>query len=393
MKQRWNRHVYQAKSLSKGYGRIHNAIRKYGKDAFSHEVLERCSILEVANLAEECWIEFYDTTNPEKGFNLLKGGGHTPHGNRLDYLDRPGHREKLSGNSKKMWSDPIFRSNVIATSQAVTKAPEFRERMSAKVKELWQDPEFRAKNRAAVEAALQDPEKRESLLEKLRANWSDPAFREKCSAGTRAWAAGQLARTHCKNGHEFTEATTYLGTKGERNCTTCANAARKSRRTHCPEGHEYPVDGGLEAKDGKRRCATCESAWRDHGGRTMTAEEMASARFGKLRMRDPKPVNCGSHKKEVWLCDCGRELVQEVRYVTRGRSTDCQRCDEISAEEMATRRFGRLRMTEPAAVTPQSEKKVSWTCDCGVIVVRAVASVVGRPSPKTACSRTCKGAP
>jgi len=47
----------------------------------------------VANLAEECWIEFYDTRNPEKGFNLIRGGSHTPHSVKNSW-DRPEYREK-----------------------------------------------------------------------------------------------------------------------------------------------------------------------------------------------------------------------------------------------------------------------------------------------------------
>ena len=53
MMKRWNSHIYTANHVKNGKlaatGHFPNAIRKYGKDAFSHEVLEVCSTLEEAN--------------------------------------------------------------------------------------------------------------------------------------------------------------------------------------------------------------------------------------------------------------------------------------------------------------------------------------------------------
>ncbi len=75
MMKRWNQHVRNARyKPGKGCHHFWNAIRKYGKEAFSHEVLEVCHTLEVANLAEECWIELFETMDPAKGFNLSRGG-------------------------------------------------------------------------------------------------------------------------------------------------------------------------------------------------------------------------------------------------------------------------------------------------------------------------------
>jgi hypothetical protein len=92
MLQRWNQHVYTSEAVSKrGWSHFANAIRKYGKDAFSHKVLETCDTLEAANAAEERWIEELGTRDPEKGFNVMKGGAHTPHPVRNPW-DRPEFR-------------------------------------------------------------------------------------------------------------------------------------------------------------------------------------------------------------------------------------------------------------------------------------------------------------
>jgi hypothetical protein len=68
MERRWSQHVAQAKTSRGGRWHFPNAIRKYGKNAFSHEILEICYSLEEANTAEDKWINHFDARNPERGF-------------------------------------------------------------------------------------------------------------------------------------------------------------------------------------------------------------------------------------------------------------------------------------------------------------------------------------
>ena len=42
-------------------------------DCFNFIILEECSS-NLLDEKEKYWIEFYDTTNPEKGYNLTTGG-------------------------------------------------------------------------------------------------------------------------------------------------------------------------------------------------------------------------------------------------------------------------------------------------------------------------------
>lgn len=68
-----------SKRWANGKGYAHNehfsqAIEKYGWENFSHEIIEWCETLEEANLAEQQWIKYYESTNPNKGYNLSGGG-------------------------------------------------------------------------------------------------------------------------------------------------------------------------------------------------------------------------------------------------------------------------------------------------------------------------------
>ena len=56
---------------------LQNSIRKYGLINFSFEVLEYCK-REDCWKRERYWIEYYDSMNPEKGFNKTNGGEYKP---------------------------------------------------------------------------------------------------------------------------------------------------------------------------------------------------------------------------------------------------------------------------------------------------------------------------
>jgi len=53
---------------------ITNSILKHGWDNFEVEVIETCSTIEELNRKEIHWIIFYDSMNPDRGYNLRSGG-------------------------------------------------------------------------------------------------------------------------------------------------------------------------------------------------------------------------------------------------------------------------------------------------------------------------------
>jgi hypothetical protein len=148
---RWNQHLINARSKrGKGCAHFWNAIRKYGKNAFSHEILEICNTLESANVAEIKWIDFYDTFNPEKGFNLVKGGNYVP--------------APIKYEIKNPWNNPEFRIKHRAIMKEVMESPEFSTACSIANKEVWSRPGYREKMKKVYEDIFSRPE----VLEKLR---------------------------------------------------------------------------------------------------------------------------------------------------------------------------------------------------------------------------------
>jgi len=90
-----------------------------------------------------------------------------------------------------------------------------------------------------------------------------------------------------------------------------------------------------------------------------------SARFGKLRMMDPAEVHIRSDRKVRWICDCGNETLVPVRRVTSGVTSSCGRCGWKKPEFWAGTKFGKLRMRDPKLLAPHSDEVVVWVCDCG----------------------------
>lgn len=174
--ERWRGHLYGARRGVTTH--FANAIRKYGPEAFDHEVLQVCSTLEEANEREQHWITHFNTRNPLYGFNLTPGGAHVPHPIRNPW-DDPAYRTKQMATSKSRWT-PEKRAALAASHigvklsdshrAAISKArfgkdhaPEVRERINAKIRETYSRPEVRVQHSAPSLANWQDPEYRAKI--------------------------------------------------------------------------------------------------------------------------------------------------------------------------------------------------------------------------------------
>ncbi len=164
---RWNRHVYAANKVKDGkpYVTSHfpNAIRKYGKEAFTHHILGICNTIEAANLVEECWIYLLETRNPEKGFNIAKGGACKSNPIRKNPWSDPEYRAKSLAAVKLKLQDPMFLANLSSASKLMWQDSDFKSRMSQISKEINSRPEVKAKISAANLGRIHSPEARAKI--------------------------------------------------------------------------------------------------------------------------------------------------------------------------------------------------------------------------------------
>lgn len=78
-----------------GSGKIlRQAIKKYGKENFKKEMLEKCNSIEELSLRERYWIQYFGCVNRKIGYNLSIGGGR-------------GNRERRTWQFKKRVSNKL----------------------------------------------------------------------------------------------------------------------------------------------------------------------------------------------------------------------------------------------------------------------------------------------
>lgn len=80
------------------YGsRIGRAIRKYGLELEQFEIIDRGSSIEDLNNKETYWIEYYNSTNSDFGYNLNSGGGNNLHSKET--------KKKIGNATKERWQN------------------------------------------------------------------------------------------------------------------------------------------------------------------------------------------------------------------------------------------------------------------------------------------------
>lgn len=215
-----------------------------------------CDTLEMANASEKKWIRQFRSRDPASGFNIMRGGQHTPHPVSNHYRSDPGYLGSQRLAAEERWKDPEYQAKTLTATQDAIRTPEVRRKLSEAVSDLWKDPDYREKQHASLKESAARPEVRQ----KLRENWDDPSFRERCSSGPLAHIAEQSRKTHCLRGHEYTSENTVLSPDGHRECKACNYARKKAAKTHCPKGHPYDDDNVILSKAGRRICSTCLAA-------------------------------------------------------------------------------------------------------------------------------------
>ena len=166
----------------RGYSRdtpIRKAIVQFGWDNFKKEILCEHLIKEGADKLERWFIAFYDSSDPEKGYNRFLGGlGKGAHMSKITrqlsresknrlYEEHPEVKARIRKTVNDLFAnDPTYRERVSkGVLAAYEKDPTIKERLSEISRELWQDPEYRERCSACRRAASENPD----LAEKQRA--------------------------------------------------------------------------------------------------------------------------------------------------------------------------------------------------------------------------------
>ena len=166
-----------------------SAIKKYGWDNFSHEILLSGLTKEEMEYWEDYYIEFYDSRNPNKGYNIMKGGLKSPfqelwrdenfklkisqqQSNLMkERLKNPETRKFLQEISIKNWEDHPERKE------------EYSKRMHDILTEKWKDAEYREARSQQMRDLWKNIEFRNKMIEQSKINaknnWNNIEYRKK----------------------------------------------------------------------------------------------------------------------------------------------------------------------------------------------------------------------
>ena len=140
---------------------MHRGSSFYGWEKFQKEILCENLIRSGAENLEKWFIDYYDSSNPEKGYNRFLGG--LGKGTKMceitkeicreskkrQYEEHPEIKEKIRNTVKALFAnDPSYRERIRqGMLAAYAKDPSMRIRNSERAKKFWQDPAYREKQR------------------------------------------------------------------------------------------------------------------------------------------------------------------------------------------------------------------------------------------------------
>lgn len=238
---------------------FHAAIRKYGADAFTHEVLEVVSTQKEADSSETRWIERLGARTPS-GYNLKSGGGglgrhHEESVQRMKAvwtgLTSEEKNEKLRRQKAGMSTVRRSTSALRAWANMTPKARSARvRRMRAAT--VGSDSIRSEKMRAAW--AAMSPDQKTARVRKVRA--ANTQFDESRSEKTRAWQTTQAEKRTPEQRRQIvvkawaTRRTKYGALGCSKTSETVGDVSRKTWADRTPEAH---AEHGRKIQEGHRR--------------------------------------------------------------------------------------------------------------------------------------------
>ena len=119
---RKSKHINQLRNQKHYSNHLQNAWNKYGEDAFDFNVIEICSN-ESLNSNEEWWIDYFDSENPLRGYNLQSGG-------KSNFTVSDETRRKQSEALKGYVHSPESRKNMSEGRRGIKFSKSHRENLS-----------------------------------------------------------------------------------------------------------------------------------------------------------------------------------------------------------------------------------------------------------------------
>ena len=167
---------------------LKEAIKRYGIEHFTRDIIEWCDTRDDLNNREKYWISFYDSQNSKKGFNILPGGVNA----YIEHLSED-HKKKIGESMRGQKRDPeqyVKGVNVRRENGSYEFSEEHKRKLSEshKGQKAWNkgistgpDSDTTKQNKCKAQK-IRWSEYKESMTEEewesfcklRRSNWKDP---------------------------------------------------------------------------------------------------------------------------------------------------------------------------------------------------------------------------
>ena len=184
VKSRYQCHLADLKREKHGNPYMQNAFQKHGKDAFEFIIVQYCEKEKLLE-REYFWMEFYESRNPEKGFNIIFDCKKEQKKEEVTNTDL--YKKNMADIVNKRWSDPKYAKKNI---EAIQKAHEERKARGETLSCLTEESKKKAYESCHTEKflkglsertykQLEDPEYRALALKNLEKGRNSPITKEK----------------------------------------------------------------------------------------------------------------------------------------------------------------------------------------------------------------------
>lgn len=150
---RWQQHAQPAGHLTT----VRKAIRKYGMNAFNHEVLMEVPNSELDYYEARC-IDVWDTLR--NGYNDTPGGDINPM-----------HCPNVAAKHRATWSKPAKRKEHSECMTSVMADKDLRDRIAKGLKATLATPQAKKQRREQMQEAWKDPQAKYARVKEMKAGW------------------------------------------------------------------------------------------------------------------------------------------------------------------------------------------------------------------------------
>lgn len=175
---------------------LYDAIRKYGWENFTVRVLCECYSQEDLDLAEQFFIQYYESLVP-KGYNIALGGGDKNYWKHFDDEKKSRIGQKLSKSLKQAFqTNPHLREQRRLTSTGRLWTEEKKERH----KRILSQPEVKEKRSISQRLARSSPEQRRRISERAKKALNTLEAKQNMSiAQLRVWSDPEIHQSRCES--------------------------------------------------------------------------------------------------------------------------------------------------------------------------------------------------